>query len=237
MKRRYSQTESSFVSGRNTRININGGTFNNIQRDNYQLNNPHFDHSQFNIVQNRGESGELCFIQEHLDLIQTFIPNPGLDALRQSIITGAMHDSAERYPPGKCHSGTREKVIKTIMDWINNPNASEDVLWLHGSAGAGKSAIMQTIAGLLQQQFLNQYGGSFLFSRNVARRNSANNLFSTLAYQLAMNIPGMRTIVNDVMNNDQTLPHKSMEIQLQSLVVDTIAHISHLPHPPLSSTG
>ena len=95
MKRRCSQTEPSFPSGRNTRININGGTFNNIQRDNYQLNNPHFDHSQFNIVQNRGESGELCFIQEHLYLIQAFIPNPGLDALRQSIITGAMHDSAE----------------------------------------------------------------------------------------------------------------------------------------------
>ena len=118
MKRRYSQTEPSFASGRNTRININGGTFNNIQRDNYQLNNPHFDHS--------GE--RLCFIQEHLYLIQAFIPNPGLDALRQSMITGAIHDSAERYPPGKCHSGTREKVIKTIMDWINNPNASEDIL-------------------------------------------------------------------------------------------------------------
>jgi len=35
-----------------------------------------------------------------------------------------MHDSAERYPPGKCHSGTREKIINNIMDWINDPNTS-----------------------------------------------------------------------------------------------------------------
>ena len=118
------------------------------------------------------------------------------------------------------------------MDWINDSNVSEDVLWLHGSAGAGKSAIMQTIAELLQDQFLDQYGATFFFAKDIVGRNSADNLFSTLAYQIAMNMPGMRTIINDTMEGDKTLPKKSLDIQLQSLIVDTVTHASHLPHPP-----
>ncbi|KDR80401.1 hypothetical protein GALMADRAFT_1196040 [Galerina marginata CBS 339.88] len=58
---------------------------------------------------------------------------------------GAMHDSAERYPAGRCHRGTREESTNAILDWIIDQNPTYDVLWLYWPAGAGKSAIMKTI--------------------------------------------------------------------------------------------
>ncbi|KAF8961812.1 hypothetical protein BDZ97DRAFT_1663668, partial [Flammula alnicola] len=59
---------------------------------------------------------------------------------------GAFHNSDERFDPPKCHPGTRVAVIKRIMDWVESLEISYPMLWLHGPAGAGKSAIAQMIA-------------------------------------------------------------------------------------------
>ena len=52
-----------------------------------------------------------------------------------------MHDSSARYPPPLCHPNTCQKVLKIITDWIDR----HCIMWLNGHAGAGKSAIAQTI--------------------------------------------------------------------------------------------
>jgi hypothetical protein len=57
-------------------------------------------------------------------------------------------------------------------------------LWLHGSAGAGKSAVAQAFAGQCHQDGL--FGGSFFFKRGHSDRGKWNGLVTTLAYQLAM---------------------------------------------------
>jgi hypothetical protein len=44
--------------------------------------------------------------------------NEALHILGEAAFLGAIHDSAERYPPQNCHPNTREAVRKTIMDWI-----------------------------------------------------------------------------------------------------------------------
>ena len=53
----------------------------------------------------------------------------------------------ERFDPPKCHPNTRVAVLAENMQWIQaiKESAPEDVLWLYGSAGAGKLAIAQTI--------------------------------------------------------------------------------------------
>jgi hypothetical protein len=138
-----------------------------------------------------------------------------------------MHDSAERYPPGKCHAGTREEIIEIILDWIEDPGPASDVLWLYGPAGAGKSEIMHTIAQLLlETPYEGRYAGSFFFGRDVNVRCDGKSLFSTLAYHIAIRLPGIRALVNDAMISDHTLPDKSMGIQLQSLIVEPLARSS-----------
>ncbi|EEB93378.1 hypothetical protein MPER_07972 [Moniliophthora perniciosa FA553] len=65
---------------------------------------------------------------------------------------GASHNSETRYPPPKCHPDTRRRVLNVIRDWIHSESPEDCVFWLYGPAGAGKSAIAQTIAESGQQK-------------------------------------------------------------------------------------
>ncbi|KAJ6506562.1 hypothetical protein C8R45DRAFT_1069629 [Mycena sanguinolenta] len=116
---------------------------------------------------------------------------------------GTNHDDErESFPQPKCHPETREKMLQDLHEWVLDRETQDYILWLYGPAGAGKSAIMQTLAGQLQAD--RRLGGSFVFKRGHRTRGNANTLFATIAYQLALNIPsrnqctrGPRTILID----------------------------------------
>ena len=59
---------------------------------------------------------------------------------------GAAYDSRERDPAPRCLAGTRKEILKEIETWIEAGHQGKSILWLHGPAGAGKSAIAQTVA-------------------------------------------------------------------------------------------
>ncbi|KDR73059.1 hypothetical protein GALMADRAFT_125971 [Galerina marginata CBS 339.88] len=158
----------------------------------------------------------------------------GIFALSLAISTGAMYDSATRYPVSRSLLGTRKMVIKTIMDWVNNPSSSTDILWLRGSAGTGKSAIMHTVAEQLHKSRNDCYGGTFFFARGVPRQDQGFALFSTLAYQLAINVPALRGPINRAISVDPTLPTKSMEVQLNALLLEPFSHCVDPPPLPLT---
>ena len=129
-----------------------------------------------------------------------------------------MRDSADRDPPPRCHPGTREKATEDIVRWIEEPNPSTTVLWVSGRAGVGKSALMQRIAELDGIYF----GGCFFFRQGVPGCNVKDHLFSTLAYQLAMNVDGMLEPVDRAVMQDFSLPKMSAAVQLKRLIVEPI---------------
>ena len=157
--------------------------------------------------------------------------NEGLHILRLGVSLGAIHDSSERYPAPNCHPDTRKAVRQIILDWICNESLASFFFWLYGPAGAGKTAILQAIA-----QFLcspdgsgQNFGGSFFFSRGKQGRDQGHFLFSTIAYQLALKVPGLRQHVNRIVELNPVLHTKSMDVQLQTLIVDAFQHLSPLP--------
>ena len=115
--------------------------------------------------------------------------------LQQHIAPGAFHNSEERYDPPKCHPRTRRAVLKKIEDWVKDAEKVALILWLYGPAGAGKSAIAQTIAELLAEAGL--LAAAFFFSRNAAGRNDKTPLVATLAYQLVKSIPEIRAHIRN----------------------------------------
>jgi hypothetical protein len=153
--------------------------------------------------------------------------------LKLGVSLGAIHDSAERDPPPNCHPDTRKAVRQIILDWIHNKNSASSFFWLYGPAGAGKTAILQSIAELLcgPSESGQNFGGSFFFSRGRNGRERGHLLFSTIAYQLALNVPGLRQHVNRIMVLNPTLLTKSMGIQLQKLIVDAFRYLPPLPQP------
>jgi len=153
----------------------------------------------------------------------------GIQLLSQAISHGAMHDSAERDPPPRCHPGTREKATEDIVRWIEEPNPSSTVLWVNGRAGVGKTALMQRIAELDGIYF----GGCFFFKRGTSGCNVKNHLFSTLAYQLAMNVHGMLEHVDRAMVQDFSLPKRSAAVQLKRLIIEPIRRLP-IPLRPIT---
>ena len=105
---------------------IHGSTFNSAQGD-------------FHIHNRDSESGMNDFGPFRKHPYQW--PNEGLHNLRPGVSLGAIHDSAERYPPPNCHPDTRKVVRQIILDWIRNESSSS-FFRLYGPAGAGKTAIL-----------------------------------------------------------------------------------------------
>ena len=147
-----------------------------------------------------------------------------LEHLQQLIAEGALHDSLARFPPPICHPTTREKVLKIITDWINEPHPRQRIIWLNGPAGAGKSAIAQTIAGRCSDE---QLAASFFFLRNSSDRGTAARLFTTLAWQLAKNIPEILPYIESAIEAQPLLATKSIDIQFDHLIVQAFQKLRH----------
>jgi len=141
----------------------------------------------------------------------------GIELLQRKTAPGALHNSAERYDPPKCHPHTRQAILQEIMDWIEDLDRQTRFLWLYGPAGAGKSAIEQTIAELCYQ--MNFLAASFFFSRSIGDRNKKTYLITTIVGQLVASIPEIREHVGDALYNDPSLPTRSLEAQMDALVV------------------
>jgi hypothetical protein len=140
-----------------------------------------------------------------------------MELLQQHIAPGAFHNSDERYEPPKCHPHTRRAVLKKIMDWVKDADKVALILWLYGPAGAGKSAIAQTIAELLEEAGL--LAAAFFFSRNAAGRNDKISLVATLVYQLVKSIPEIRVHVLEAVEQDPALFSRSIQAQIQVLII------------------
>jgi hypothetical protein len=139
-----------------------------------------------------------------------------LGELARHVSPGAFHDSSVRYPPPKCHAGTRKHILESITNWIETNTSTSRILWLYGSAGVGKSAIAQTIAEHCLTN--DRLGAAFFFSRGDSERNNVNRLFPTLAWQLLSSISNIEAHISTSMKKDPFLPTRSIETQFEQLI-------------------
>jgi len=153
-------------------------------------------------------------------------------ALNLCISHGALQDSAARDPPPRCLPGTRKKEKETIMSWIEKPNPRSSVFLIQGRTRIEETAFMQTIAERLQAEDRQPYA-CFFFQRGVVGCDNMDQLFLTLAYQLAINFPRMRERIEQAMMEDPALPMRSAATQLQKLI---ITPFKLLPTPRSSSS-
>ena len=121
---------------------------------------------------------------------------------------GASYDSEERDPAPRCLPGTRKEVLQKIETWAKAGSEGKSVLWLHGPAGAGKSAIAQTVAETCAGR--GELAASFFFSRTVAGRNSLKHLFPTIAVQIAFSTPEKRRRLDKILKNDPCIAERAM---------------------------
>ncbi|KAJ6529853.1 hypothetical protein B0H19DRAFT_530292 [Mycena capillaripes] len=141
----------------------------------------------------------------------------GIAMLLRHVVPEALHDSGERFPEPACHPGTRTAVLEQLRSWCMEPRPQRPILWLHGAAGAGKSAIAQMFAGNCHT--MGRLGASFFFKRGHPKRGTWNGLVTTIAYQLSMAIPALLFPLQQAVDLDPLLLGRAMPLQFERLFV------------------
>ncbi|KAF9473284.1 hypothetical protein BDN70DRAFT_965966, partial [Pholiota conissans] len=140
------------------------------------------------------------------------------DKLKDVSAPSALYDSSARYDPPKCHPNTRVAVLEYLMGWIFGRNDPEVlIMWLHGPAGTGKSALLQTITERCAE--IKALLASFFFGCSDPTRNHIKPLIPTIACQLAITIPEIKPYVEGAIERDPFLLEKSLATQFKLLIV------------------
>ncbi|KAJ7820519.1 hypothetical protein B0H14DRAFT_2371982, partial [Mycena olivaceomarginata] len=127
------------------------------------------------------------------------------------------HDSAERYPQPKCHPETRTEMLDDLWEWSLKTDSDSSILWLHGPAGAGKSAIAQSFCHRLEAE--NRLGASFFFKRGHPSRGNGNKLFPTIAYQLAR-CSELKQTISHIVADDPSIIDRALSMQLRRMIIE-----------------
>ena len=150
--------------------------------------------------------------------------------MQRQVSPDALHNSLEQSNPPKCHPNTRTAVLKDILSWAEDDISETQVLWLHGPAGAGKTAIGHSVAEISQER--NQFAAGFFFSRTAAGRNHEKCLIATIVYQLLQSIPEARSFIEAAATKDPLIFMQSLSSQIRHLIVEPLKYMLAGPHNP-----
>ncbi|KAJ7501136.1 hypothetical protein B0H11DRAFT_755200 [Mycena galericulata] len=143
----------------------------------------------------------------------------GLDTLYPFVAMEALHNSGERFQEPACHPGTRTAVLSKLHAWSLDTSTESQLLWLHGSAGMGKSAIAQMFAGECANQ--GRLGASFFFRRGHPKRGTWHNLITTIAYQLATSVPELLGPIQQAVERDKLVVGRALAVQFQQILAQS----------------
>ena len=136
------------------------------------------------------------------------------------------HTSDASYRCGNrqgCLRGTRKGVLWEIECWLKGEQ-EQQIFWLNGLAGTGKSTIAQTFAKIAFAD--GKLGASFFCSRDFADQSNLQAIFPTLAFQLAYQYPLFRGKLLQALKAHPDVTQESLCSQMEELIVG-----------PLKTTG
>ncbi|KIN98733.1 hypothetical protein M404DRAFT_827280, partial [Pisolithus tinctorius Marx 270] len=126
----------------------------------------------------------------------------------------------------RCLDGTRTEILTDIINWIYDTAENVPrILWLHGQAGRGKSAIAHTIA--LWFKNVGGVGSCFCFSRDWQAEHLEEQLIRTVSWALAERDPAFRRALADAVAKDDVLKTTSdIVLQWKRLISEPLHQIS-----------
>ncbi|RXW11797.1 hypothetical protein EST38_g14058 [Candolleomyces aberdarensis] len=141
----------------------------------------------------------------------------GWKMLLKNIAPNTFYNSAARFDPPKCDEDTRVEVTSEIMDWISDRDSPQRLLCMTGAAGAGKSALQQTIAERCADS--GTLGCAIFFSSHDPTRNTLSRIIPTIAYQLGKHDYRLRDLIGEAVEEDPPIFTRTIKTQMNTLVV------------------
>ncbi|KAF5324163.1 hypothetical protein D9619_011114 [Psilocybe cf. subviscida] len=146
------------------------------------------------------------------------VDGPSLEVLHKRVAPNAILNAGGRADEVRCHPGTRKEVICRIEKWrVDTLNdIASPIFWLSGAAGAGKTAIMQTIAEGWKQEAVPQ--ANFFFFRSDTSRSNSSALVATLLHQVTLLYSSLRDPVANILLTNPLIFDSGLEEQLTQLI-------------------
>ncbi|KIM84728.1 hypothetical protein PILCRDRAFT_67515 [Piloderma croceum F 1598] len=129
----------------------------------------------------------------------------------------------------ECLDDTRQDTLEFVANWLMAPSDDQNILWLYGVAGCGKSTISTTIARYFRD--LGRLGAFLFFNRNNAS-DEPNTVIRTLSYQLASFDPVINAAVCAQIERNPTIIDAPLHDQFVELLQEPLKS-----HPGLNNQG
>jgi len=115
-----------------------------------------------------------------------------------------------------CLHDTRVDVLRQIFSWADGQD-ERCIFWLNGLAGTGKSTIARTVAREYFEK--GRLGASFFFSRGGGDVDHAGKFFTSIALQLAHNVPPLQRYISEAVVERSDIASLSLQDQWRRLVL------------------
>ena len=126
----------------------------------------------------------------------------------------------------ECLPDTRQDLLKSLADWLTTPSPDQNILWLHGLAGSGKSTISTTLAEYFRA--LGRLGAFMFFDRNNPSSSELATVVPTLCYKLASFDPTIRAAVCAQIERDPSITEASLRVQFTKLLREPLSSLAVL---------
>ncbi|KAG8951747.1 hypothetical protein FRC04_005768 [Tulasnella sp. 424] len=129
-----------------------------------------------------------------------------------------------------CLEGTRVQTLERINAWIRNTSTSENVLWIRGMAGRGKSTIASTVAYHWKYQ-----AASAIFHFRRGQNKLDKRLVCALARQLGSNdlVPEVKDSILRSVQENPDIQDERLREQFQALFTRSLGRLQDTTLPIL----
>jgi len=145
-------------------------------------------------------------------------------ALDKHHVREAVYDAQQR---SGCMQGTRIDVLDRIFRWIKDPK-SQQIFWLGGMAGTGKTSIACSICERVQADDTLYLGGSFFCSRSTgsAAQRDVRCIIPTVAQLFARRSDEFAVALAAELKEEPDLAYKQVKIQVERLMRKPLAVVA-----------
>jgi len=119
---------------------------------------------------------------------------------------------------------TRVELSRELDDWEKSDIDAATMMWAHGGAGTGKTALLLTFADFCKLH--GRSAGAFFASNRIANCGDGDRIVATLAIQLIEALPSTKRYINKAIRKDRHLFTKGREVQMRKLIVEPIKEVA-----------
>lgn len=130
--------------------------------------------------------------------------------------------SLAHYSPGEgCLEGTRTALLENVDTWVRG-TSKEKMTWVHGHAGSGKSALLNSIAESLESAGIPIT--CFPCKRDDPELSNIHRILTTISYRLTEYYGDYRSLISDLVDQAMGLSILTGDVKKQGELLFGKAH-------------